>query len=89
VLDARLELSTDPSQLSPLKAALERASPAPGGESSLITSIYYDTPDLKLLPTRPQPSRRAARHASRPDLDAPRLSHGQRPMAGHHHERRT
>jgi triphosphatase len=48
VLDARLELSTDPSQLSPLKAALERASPAPGGESSLITSIYYDTPDLKL-----------------------------------------
>jgi len=48
VLEARLELSTDPSQLRSLKAALERVSSAPGGEPSLITSIYYDTPDRKL-----------------------------------------
>jgi inorganic triphosphatase YgiF len=48
VLEARLELSTDPSRLSPLKAALERVSAAPGGEPSLITSVYYDTRDRKL-----------------------------------------
>jgi triphosphatase len=48
VLEARLELSTDPSQFPSLKAALERASAAPGGEPSLITSIYYDSPDRKL-----------------------------------------
>ena len=48
MLEARLELSTDPSQLRSLKAALERVSSAPGGEPSLITSIYYDTPDRKL-----------------------------------------
>ena len=46
---ARLELSTDPSQLPSLKAALERAgAAAPGGEPSLITGIYYDSPDRKL-----------------------------------------
>jgi triphosphatase len=48
VLEARLELSTDPSQLPSLKAALKRASAAPGSEPSLITSIYYDSPDRKL-----------------------------------------
>jgi triphosphatase len=45
---ACLQLSTDPSQLPALKAALETASAAPGGEPSLITSIHYDTPDWKL-----------------------------------------
>jgi triphosphatase len=45
---ARLELTTDPSQLAALKAAVERASAASGGEPALITSIYYDTPDRKL-----------------------------------------
>ena len=31
-----------------MKAALERASTAPGGEPSLITGIFFDTPDRKL-----------------------------------------
>lgn len=48
MLEPRLRLSTDSSQLPFLKAALERASAAPGGEPSLITSIYYDSPDRKL-----------------------------------------
>jgi inorganic triphosphatase YgiF len=48
VLEARLELSTDPSRLSSLTKALERASATPGGEPSLVTSIYYDSPDRKL-----------------------------------------
>ena len=47
MLEARLEFSTDPSQLPSLKAALERASAAPG-EPSLVTSVYYDSPDRKL-----------------------------------------
>ena len=45
--ETRLELSTDPSQLPSLKAALEKAGSTPG-EPSLITSLYYDSPDLKL-----------------------------------------
>jgi triphosphatase len=45
---ARLEFSTDPSQFVALKAALERAGAAPGGEPLPITSAYYDTPDRKL-----------------------------------------
>ena len=44
---ARLQLSTDPSQLPSLQAALEKAGSTPG-EPSLITSIYYDSPDRKL-----------------------------------------
>ena len=45
---ARLELSTDPSQLASLKAALEGANVADSSEPSLITSTYYDTSDRKL-----------------------------------------
>jgi inorganic triphosphatase YgiF len=48
VPEARLPLSTDLSHLFSLKSALERASAAPGGEPSLITSVYYDAPDRKL-----------------------------------------
>jgi inorganic triphosphatase YgiF len=48
VLEARLSLLADPSQLPSLRAALGRASTTPGGEPSLITSIYYDSPDRKL-----------------------------------------
>jgi triphosphatase len=48
VPDARLALSTDPSQLPSLKSALERACTVAGGEPSLITSVYYDGPDRKL-----------------------------------------
>ena len=47
--EARLELSTDPSQLPSLKAALGGQRAVPGdGKPSLITSIYYDSPDRKL-----------------------------------------
>ena len=45
---ARLELSTDPSQLASLKAALEGTNVATSSEPSLITSIHYDTSDRKL-----------------------------------------
>jgi len=49
VPEARLELSTDPSQLPSLKAALEGQRAVPGDcKPSLITSIYYDSPDRKL-----------------------------------------
>jgi triphosphatase len=44
----RLALSTDPDQLPSLKSALEQACTTPGGEPSLITSVYYDAPDRKL-----------------------------------------
>jgi CHAD domain-containing protein len=49
VPEARLELSTDPNQLSSLKAALEGQRAVRGnGKPSLITSLYYDSPDRKL-----------------------------------------
>jgi triphosphatase len=48
VPEARLELSADPSHLPELNAALESAGAVPVGEPSLITGIYYDTPDRKL-----------------------------------------
>ena len=47
--ETRLELSIDPRQLSSLKAALEGQRAVPGDDKpTLITSLYYDSPDRKL-----------------------------------------